>query len=429
MKKILLPLLILIGYDLIQPQSVTIISPNGGESWTLGSTHVVTWNFSGIPGNTLVKLVLFKDGNKIGNIVQNVSIGSSGAGSFNWKVGDYEGGTAAAGSGYKIRIRDMNGTYPPGEGAGGFTIVALPPPPPPPTPSITVKSPNGGEQWGLGSTHTVTWTAVNISGKVQLELVRYQGQMLGIIADNLVANTGSYTWKAGEYPGNTAPAGQYLIRVRSMAKPEIFDESDQPFALDFIHAGPFHDGLAQKTTVTRKPQITNWQGTDSFGTSNPVPPAAWQGRPKCDAASNTLAEVGAEWFAYDYYRVGVLYRSRLVFSLSDLKEKAADLRDAKLKLRQVSQVRSGQNNDASCARRVCVLLGPWNSFNDIQIDCIASPGTWETEYTVDVTATVRKWIDGSLVNHGFLLFGAEAPTSKNFACFSCYEVSLILTMK
>lgn len=32
-----------------------------------------------------------------------------------------------------------------------------------PTPSITVDSPNGGEQWVIGSTHNITWTAANVS--------------------------------------------------------------------------------------------------------------------------------------------------------------------------------------------------------------------------------------------------------------------------
>ena len=75
-----------------------------------------------------MKLVLFKDGlnpeNKIGNIVENISIGTGGAGMYSWKVGNYEGGTAAKGGGYKIRIRDMNGAYPADDSNNPFTIEA-----------------------------------------------------------------------------------------------------------------------------------------------------------------------------------------------------------------------------------------------------------------------------------------------------------------
>lgn len=69
-------------------QQITLTVPNGGEDWPAGSLRYVTWTSSGIPAGTLVKLVLFKDGVKIGNIVQNVSIV---AGAYNWKVGEYEG--------------------------------------------------------------------------------------------------------------------------------------------------------------------------------------------------------------------------------------------------------------------------------------------------------------------------------------------------
>ena len=93
----------------LSAQNITVTSPKAGETWTLNTSKVISWTYSGIPATTLVKLVLFKGDTKIGNIIQNVSIKT---GSCNWKVGDYLGGTAVAGSGYTIRIRDMDGKYP-----------------------------------------------------------------------------------------------------------------------------------------------------------------------------------------------------------------------------------------------------------------------------------------------------------------------------
>jgi hypothetical protein len=87
-----------------------------------------------------------------------------------------------------------------------------------------------GAQWVLGHEYQIKWTSTKRSGKVRLELVGYQGPMLGIIAENLPAS-GSYQWtKAGEYIGHTAPLGKYRMRVRSMDKFECFDEGD-PFNL------------------------------------------------------------------------------------------------------------------------------------------------------------------------------------------------------
>lgn len=122
MRKPILTAVMIVGIiGLIPAQSLTLTSPNGGENWPAGSTQNVTWTYSGIPDTAFIKLVLFKDGNKIGNIVQNVSIR---AGSYSWRVGDHEEGAAAAGGGYRIRIRDMNGTYPLDESNNPFTIAS-----------------------------------------------------------------------------------------------------------------------------------------------------------------------------------------------------------------------------------------------------------------------------------------------------------------
>ena len=103
-------------------QTVVITSPNGGENWKLGANQNVVWTFTGIPNGTPVKLVLFRNNDKIGQIVENISIGAGGGGMFSWKVGNWQGGTAAAGGGYKVRIRDMNGQYPPDDSNNPFTI-------------------------------------------------------------------------------------------------------------------------------------------------------------------------------------------------------------------------------------------------------------------------------------------------------------------
>jgi hypothetical protein len=111
----------------LQAQSLNLTAPNGGENWTLGTSRNVTWTFSGYADGAPVKLVLFKDAvdpdHKIGNIVENISIGSGRSGSYSWTVGNYDGGTVAAGSGYYIRVIDMNGTAR-DESNGPFTISA-----------------------------------------------------------------------------------------------------------------------------------------------------------------------------------------------------------------------------------------------------------------------------------------------------------------
>lgn len=92
-------------------QQFVVTSPKGGEKWLSGSQHNITWTFSNIPGNTPVKLLLFRDGTKVGTIAENVAIGSNGAGTYLWHAGAYIGGTAS-GDGFQVRIRDMNNQFP-----------------------------------------------------------------------------------------------------------------------------------------------------------------------------------------------------------------------------------------------------------------------------------------------------------------------------
>lgn len=79
--------------------SLTLASPNGGESWARLSTQNITWSTT-LTGK--VKILLFRNGKNLGAIVTGLS---AGAGSYVWTVGRYGGGTAPAGSGYKIRVK------------------------------------------------------------------------------------------------------------------------------------------------------------------------------------------------------------------------------------------------------------------------------------------------------------------------------------
>lgn len=81
--------------------SITLASPNGGESWARLSSQNITWSTT-LGGK--VKILLFRNGKNLGVIATGLN---AGAGSYAWTVGKYSGGTAPAGSGYKIRIKSM----------------------------------------------------------------------------------------------------------------------------------------------------------------------------------------------------------------------------------------------------------------------------------------------------------------------------------
>ncbi len=106
--------------DMFTIGNITVNSPAAGETWEIGDTETITWN-TGEVSNT-VKLVLWKDGNNIGIIATGIP---PDTGFYNWTVGQLDdGGTAAAGTGYTIRVREQGGSHILDD-SGAFTL-ALP---------------------------------------------------------------------------------------------------------------------------------------------------------------------------------------------------------------------------------------------------------------------------------------------------------------
>jgi hypothetical protein len=82
------------------PPPITVLSPNGGEDWEIGPDQAITWTAPGATG--LLRIFLLKDGVTLGTIANNVDPTS---GSIPWRTGVHSNGTAAAGTGYKVKIK------------------------------------------------------------------------------------------------------------------------------------------------------------------------------------------------------------------------------------------------------------------------------------------------------------------------------------
>ena len=91
------------NYIKVSAPSITVTSPNGGETWQRGTSHTVTWSYTGSPGS-MVKIVLLKGGTEVGTIKDSWSIGSGGKGSYTWPV--YLSGTT--GSDYKVSVQSIS---------------------------------------------------------------------------------------------------------------------------------------------------------------------------------------------------------------------------------------------------------------------------------------------------------------------------------
>ncbi len=71
------------------PPSVTVVSPNGGETWMRGQAHTIQWSYFGCPGPS-VKIELTKAVPGTipvpSTIVASTPIGSGGSGSYSWTI-------------------------------------------------------------------------------------------------------------------------------------------------------------------------------------------------------------------------------------------------------------------------------------------------------------------------------------------------------
>lgn len=96
---------------------------------------------------------------------------------------------------------------------------------PPTTPTITVISPNGYENWQIGRQYTITWTSSNITGNVDIEL--YNRTNLTDIIETSTINDGNTTWVI---PSTVPPGTEYRVKIKN-TDGTVFDFSNNSFTI------------------------------------------------------------------------------------------------------------------------------------------------------------------------------------------------------
>jgi len=129
--------------------------------------------------------------------------------------------------------------------------------------TITVTSPNGGENWALGSTHAITWTSAGVTGNVRILL--YKGAVnLGIIRDDVPVTARSIDWVVGAYQGGTAvPGTDYKVRIRKM-QTEILDVSNREFTISPAVVTPPPTPAGSITVTNPNGGETWWTGDTAY---------------------------------------------------------------------------------------------------------------------------------------------------------------------
>jgi hypothetical protein len=90
---------------------------------------------------------------------------------------------------------------------------------------IKIVAANGGENWKIGSTQTISWIANGLSGDATIELARDGGKIWDTIVDSTPI-TGSKTWEvSGPITKNAR------IRVASVSNNNIYGVSASDFTI------------------------------------------------------------------------------------------------------------------------------------------------------------------------------------------------------
>jgi hypothetical protein len=217
MKRFVISLLFAFFAAQVFSQSVQVISPNGGENWIMGCPYAIQWVTSApVP----VKIELYRYASNstppvVMLIAGNVPAGMS---TFTWIPPN----NLVPGNLYKVKITSLTNTTGFDFSDNLFSIT---------TGTITVVSPNGGENWYKGGTYQIFWTD-NLCTDVRIEI--WKGGVFHSVIAAYYPSSGSYTWTIPD--NNTlVPGNDYKVKIKRYATnattTEVYDFSDNNFTI------------------------------------------------------------------------------------------------------------------------------------------------------------------------------------------------------
>ena len=194
-----------------QSPSITVLTPNGSESWATQSTYNIQWNSTQISGN--IGIQLFRD-----SFEKTITLATANDGSFFWDIpNDLE-----SADNYRVKIYSNNNSTINDFSDSRFSILNSS------SAYISIISPNGGEEWLKGSTEQIAWSSNQVSGAVRIDLFKDNSGTLVQTISSSTSNLGNFSWII---PENLANDSTYTIRITSLAAPSVGDWSNESFTI------------------------------------------------------------------------------------------------------------------------------------------------------------------------------------------------------
>lgn len=285
------------GYakDVNANQALQVLSPNGGETYAVGSTQQIFWNANDISN---VRLEYTTNNGSSWTMISANEAGNRGV--YQWVVPPTVGALARVRvldvlnqfnvfdiSDNTFVIQDVNtDKYLGGEGDGHDMSDNT-------QFSVSVLSPNGGEVWYEGQNVTITWTSVNINS-VAIEISSNNGSTWNVLDPDEPAVVSSFSWQvSGNYGFNTN-----LVRVRSTDQPTVMDTSNAVFSIpQFLgnkHNGGSFDGFASNINDANAIQLLNPNGGEIFA-ENSVQQIRWNANNITNIRIEYSTNNGSNW--------------------------------------------------------------------------------------------------------------------------------------
>ncbi len=190
---------------------LVVTCPNGGEVFVAGTNEEITWKSSETSG--LVTIDYSKD--NFAADVHSIAVDTPNDGSFLWEDIPWDLSDT-------VRVR-VHCAAPEMSDAsdGDFSIVE-------PEPYIEVLVPNGGEVWGFGQSHEITWDSYEVTGTVNIWYSKddFESDIHTIATGE--PNDYSYEWE--NIPVDQSDSVR--VKIGSTLNPSIYDVSDDYFSME-----------------------------------------------------------------------------------------------------------------------------------------------------------------------------------------------------
>lgn len=198
--------------DIENQKTIILTSPNGGENWQVASTKNITWTSENIDN---VKIEYTSDNDSTwATIVSS----TESDGSYSWTIPN------TASINCKVRISDVSNASTNDVSDNTFTIN--------PVPSVTVNIPNGGENWQVASSHSISWLTIGITD-FKIEYTSNNGADWVTIIQVQISEQGAMNLTSASYNWTipNTPSTNCKVRVSDASNPGVSDLSNESFTI------------------------------------------------------------------------------------------------------------------------------------------------------------------------------------------------------